>query len=285
MLSPKSIYSDRELLMFHVMDALYNGGVPISFKGSMVLKAFLEKQNYGTAIRETKDIDGNWLEGLPSIEQIKDSFQKAFDRADINLRVEAFRNYGEGKSAGFKFFDTTDPDNSEPIFTMDLDVGRVLPAVQMYQVDNFSFTGLIPEQMLADKISVLSTQKVFRRAKDVLDLYYMSKCLSFEPDKVRNCMIKSGRVLEDFSGFIDRKEDLRHAYDKYKFKNEDMTKPDFDTVYEAVKTFVSPFLPERKVDLAHQTFPKPDALDKTDSSKSAIFNRFIEMPLPGRDDR
>jgi hypothetical protein len=31
----------EELLMYKVMKAIYESGIPISFKGSMVLKAFL----------------------------------------------------------------------------------------------------------------------------------------------------------------------------------------------------------------------------------------------------
>ena len=50
----------EEKLMYDVMKALYDSGIPINFKGSLVLKAFLIEAGYSEETRHTVDIDANW---------------------------------------------------------------------------------------------------------------------------------------------------------------------------------------------------------------------------------
>ena len=50
----------QEKLMYEVMKSIYDSGMPISFKGSMVLKACLIEAGYTEDIRHTFDIDANW---------------------------------------------------------------------------------------------------------------------------------------------------------------------------------------------------------------------------------
>lgn len=53
--------SAEERLMYDVMKALYDSGIPISFKGSMVLKACLMEAGFSDDTRHTVDIDGNCM--------------------------------------------------------------------------------------------------------------------------------------------------------------------------------------------------------------------------------
>ncbi len=50
----------EEQLMYSVMKAIYDSGIPISFKGSMVLKACLMEAGFTDDTRHTVDIDANW---------------------------------------------------------------------------------------------------------------------------------------------------------------------------------------------------------------------------------
>ena len=50
----------EEQLMYNVMKAIYESGIPISFKGSMVLKACLMEAGFTDDNRHTVDIDANW---------------------------------------------------------------------------------------------------------------------------------------------------------------------------------------------------------------------------------
>ena len=68
----------EEKLMYSVMRSIYDSGIPVSFKGSMVLKACLMEEGYDEETRHTADIDANWYSGTaPGAEQMVESLQKA----------------------------------------------------------------------------------------------------------------------------------------------------------------------------------------------------------------
>ena len=162
----------EERLMYQVMKAIYDSGIPVSFKGSMVLKAFLMEVGYVKETRHTVDIDGNWNSDiLPSAVQMVESLQNALSKQDIDLLVSIYRMYGKGRSAGFEL---ADRETGEALFSMDIDVNRPIMPAKMYEIDGFCFRGIMPVQMIADKLSVIPSDKVFRRIKDVVDLYYLS---------------------------------------------------------------------------------------------------------------
>lgn len=99
--------------------------------------------------------------------------------------------------------------------------------------------------MLADKLLAISSDKVFRRIKDVVDLYYMSKVIIFDKAELTEILRENGKKPENFSGFLYRTDDLRHAYDKFRLEG-DVEKPPFDEVYQSVSAFIKEILPERK---------------------------------------
>ena len=147
--------------------------------------------------------------------------------------------YGEGRSAGFEL---TDPGTGEILFTIDMDVNRPVQPTQIYEVVGLRFRGVSPDQMLADKISAISTDKVFRRVKDIVDLYYLSQVFAFDLDRLQQTLTNSGKVLEDFHGFLHGTADLRHAYEKFRFTG-GVNKPPFDEVYAKVKAYLKDVLP------------------------------------------
>ena len=225
----------EEKLMYEVMKAIYDSGIPVDFKGAMVLKACLMNAGFTEEIRHTADIDANWYtDTLPTAEQMEASLSGALQKNHIDLNVRLYRMYGEGRSAGFEL---SDPDTDEILFTMDMDVNRPVQPTQLYDVAGLRFRGISPMQMLADKISAISTDKVFRRIKDVVDLYYLSQVFELDQNTLMQTINNSGKHLESFDGFLHRADDLRHAYEKFRFTG-DATKPTFDEVYEAVRQYV-----------------------------------------------
>ena len=229
----------EEKLMYEVMKAIYDSGIPVDFKGAMVLKACLMNVGFKEEIRHTQDIDANWYSATPpTAEQMEESLSGALRKNNINLNVHLYRMYGEGRSAGFEL---SDPDTEEILFTMDMDVNRPVQPTQMYDVAGLRFRGISPMQMLADKISAISTDKVFRRIKDVVDLYYLSQVFALDQNTLMKTLEDCGRHLESFDGFLHRPDDLRHAYEKFRFTG-DATKPAFDEVYEAVRQYVRELL-------------------------------------------
>ncbi len=129
----------EEKLMYDVMKAVYDSGIPVCFKGSMVLKTCLLAAGYSEDTRHTVDIDANWNSDTPpSSEQMVESLQKALSNNGINLNVSLYRMYGERRSAGFEL---TDSMSGEILFTMDVDVNRPVPQTMVYEVVGVHFRG------------------------------------------------------------------------------------------------------------------------------------------------
>lgn len=228
--------SSEEKLMYEVMKTIYESGIPVSFKGSMVLKAYLLESGYSDDTRHTVDIDVNWnSDTAPTMEQIAKSFQKAIDKAKISLTVIPYRKYGDGRSAGFELRDSS---SEEVLFSIDVDVNLPTVPTKIYEISDLHFRGVAPAQMIADKVSVVSSDKVFYRIKDVVDLYYISHVCDFNREEILNALKKAGRVLGNFNGFLNRKEELKHSYSKFRFAG-GVNKPTFEEVYQMVKSFIA----------------------------------------------
>lgn len=226
----------EELLMYKVMKAIYESGIPISFKGSMVLKAFLMEAGFMDDTRHTVDIDANWYSDTwPTGEQMKQNIQKALQNSSIDLKVNLYRMYGEGRSAGFELSDTS---SGEVLFTMDIDVNRPAVETRIYEIAEIQFRGSSFQAMLADKLSVVSSDIIFRRVKDLIDLYYAAQVYIPNWPAVLQAVKDSGRNLGSFDGFLNRVEELRHAYNKFRFDG-DISKPSFEEVYQTVQEYIS----------------------------------------------
>lgn len=233
----------EEQLMYRVMKAIYDSGIPISFKGSMVLKACLAEAGFSEDTRHTVDIDANWYSDTPpTVEQMTQSIQNALNANGIDLEVSLYRMFGKGRSAGFEL---TDSLTGEILFSMDIDVNRPAVPTKIYEVEGLRFSGVTPIQMMADKISAVSSDKVFRRIKDVVDLYYLSKVFVFDKSAVIRAISDCGRTLDNFDGFLRRSEELMHAYDKFRFDG-NVDKPPFAEVYQTVKQYIQGILPKAK---------------------------------------
>ena len=231
----------EEKLMYQVMKAIYDSGIPIDFKGAMVLKACLLEAGFSDEVRHTADLDANWYSPTaPTGDQMESSMTTALRRSGIDLNVQLYRMYGKGRSAGFEL---RDPLTDEILFTMDMDVNRPAQPTQIYEVDGLRFRGISPAQILADKISAVSSDKVFRRIKDVVDLYYLSQIFELDKSVLAKTLQDSNRKLENFQGFLNRSDDLKHAYDKFRFTG-DVSKPPFEKVYNAVKEYLRDLLPQ-----------------------------------------
>lgn len=236
----------EENMMYELMKAIYDSGIPMNFKGSMVLKACLLDAGYTEDTRHTRDIDANWIgNDPPSSEQMVESLQSVVKKSGFDLDVRLYRRYGEGRSAGFELINKN---TGEPLFTMDVDVNRPVLPTKIYEVDGLRFRGAALSQMVADKVSSVSTDKVFRRIKDVVDLYYISKVFDFDKDEIVQTLKNSVRALGDFNGFLYRVDELSHAYEKFRFSG-GVNKPAFEEVYSGAKTYIKDLLELNKVNV------------------------------------
>ena len=82
----------EEKLMYEIMKAIYESGIPVSFKGSMVLKACLMEAGYNEETRHTVDIDANWNNNNRQLDTFDGFLHKT---EDLRHSYEKFRFEGD----------------------------------------------------------------------------------------------------------------------------------------------------------------------------------------------
>lgn len=229
--------NNEEEFLYNLMIKMYELRAPIVFKGAMILKAVQRVYGNPTGlVRETHDIDGDWIGDTPSMEDLASILQRAVDeiKTTCKVTVKQVREYGENKSAGFDFVE----DGGEILTSMDLSVKKN-KYYRIYEVDGVAFCGQTIEKILVDKIYVCSTRKIFRRIKDVIDLYILSYSWKGSYRSLLNLSKDADRAFENFEKFTENFSDLEHAYKKY---SNSASGGDFKEVYKRVFAFLAPFV-------------------------------------------
>jgi hypothetical protein len=90
----------------------------------------------------------------------------------------------------------------------------------------------------ANWIGVLSGKYIFRRGKDLVDVYALAHCVRLLTDEIYGTLRNKHRELDAFTEFRTRRQDIEHAYNMLKGIE---GKPDFSEVYLYLERFVSPF--------------------------------------------
>lgn len=222
-------------LLYRIMEELSKAGVPIIFKGAMILNLVLRENNPSHIERGTHDIDGDWIGKSPTMEQIEHALRSAVKRVDSSLEVASYRNFAPQRAAGFEILSPVDGN----IANIDLSV-RENPFAQSYlsYINGVTLTGATLTKMLSDKIYAVSDERICRRIKDLLDIYAMSYIAEFTTGELLTIWKQTGRTLGDFSGFREKVEELRLGYEKMQgVKN----KPAFSELYFSLGELFSAF--------------------------------------------
>lgn len=222
-------------LLYRIMEELSIAGVPIVFKGAMVLNLVIHENNPAGVTRATRDIDGDWFGGQPTMEQIEHRLRSAVKKADNELEIIAVREFGEKKAAGFRINNSL----GEKVASIDLSI-RANPYSQNYisYINGIQIVGASLEKMMADKLFAVSEDKVLRRTKDLLDIYVMSYVGSFRTKSIKEIWENADRVPGDFSFLRDNVGRIGVAYDKMiGIEN----KPEFSELYSRLMEFIYPF--------------------------------------------
>lgn len=218
--------------LYRVMEELSNAGVPIVFKGAMILNLAIRDNNPSKVERATGDIDGDWIGEFPTMEEMEIALRNAVKKVDYSLDVQVNRTFAERKSAGFRIIN----EMGEKIASIDLSVrqNRFCRPYISY-VNGISITGASLFKMLSDKLYAISGESVCRRIKDVLDIYVMSFITKIDMDELYQIWTETGRELGDFETYKTQIAKLGEAYNKMKgIKN----KPDFLDVYSRVNDII-----------------------------------------------
>lgn len=227
--------TEKEKEMYGLLSCLSEAKAPIIFKGGLITNLVLQEKNYKAFHRATVDIDANWVDTPPSMKELVDVIKKSLDNFEQPYTILPFREYGNGKSAGLNFFN----ENQEKLFSMDIDIKPIIGS-RNYYYGNAVIQGVLPTEIIADKLLSVSSDSVYKhRTKDLVDLYALANCIDVKLKNIYEICESKNRELNGFDGFLDKKDLIQHAYDKLK-RIED--KPFFNDVYEYVKTFAEPFI-------------------------------------------
>ena len=225
----------HEQLMYQIIGKISDLDAPIVFKGALITKLILKENGYMLSERPTNDIDGNWIGDPPTMDELSAIVNKAIESLDYSMFAEPVRTYAPGKSAGIRI---VDKETGVRIIIIDVTIKPVIGS-RTYHYGELMIRGVIPDAVLCDKISVLSGDRIFRRAKDVLDVFALANCLEIRTSDIYSALEKADRVLGTFEAFLHRRADLEHAYNKMRGI---IDKPDFDEVYTFLLKFLAPFI-------------------------------------------
>lgn len=213
------------------MIELTNINAPIVFKGGLVLKMMLLENNIGT-VRYTTDLDGNWIENN-NIDQMKEIITRAVKNIRPDYTVTISRLPSEKSSAGFLILD----EHQQKFTKIDLDV-KDNPFYVEYLIEESVIRCASFEKIIADKLNALSDKKVFRRSKDLLDIYLLSEEENIDFTKVLEVLKKDNRNIGSFETLLNNLPAMEHAYNKLKgIEN----KPPFYIVWNKVSIIIEDF--------------------------------------------
>jgi hypothetical protein len=230
-----------EKILYHLAGELSETGVPIVVKGALVTKLILMENNYDT-IRNTRDIDIDWVEEpLPPMEELVNWVNRSLEKIRPDLYAALKREYIYGiQTAGI---DVSDKKTGEKVFSIDVGIG-FLDNSKIYNYENITFQGVLPIRILADKICALSGDTFLRRAKDLMDIYALSRCVNIQTKEILNIWGKTGQTTGNFNVFLNRLPELEKAYNKLLGI---VNKPPFQEVYSLLNNFIRPFVEKNKL--------------------------------------
>lgn len=186
--------------LYQIIENLQIIKAPIAIKGGLLLHVSLQ-EHMSSISRMTRDIDGNWLHKQPNVHEMKEILEQAVHMSYPDYTVRIKRNYNDRQSAGFEILNH----RQETVTKLDIDVNKPT-IVTPYMINNASFQGVAIEQMLCDKISVLSSPRIMRRTKDLLDVYAITQTVPYNKELLIDLLSK--RELGDFSSLYERKTDI-----------------------------------------------------------------------------
>jgi hypothetical protein len=225
----------REKIMYQILGKICEANAPLVFKGALITKLILAEYGYTALERQTRDIDANWIGVPPPMSELENTVNRSLKTMDGEFRAKAFREYGDKKSAGLYIIENA---TDEKIVTMDIDI-RPICGSKTYHYGEVGIRGVLANEILADKITVLSGIRLFRRAKDLVDVYALTYCVEVLTIKIFE-VIKSKQLdLGGFDELLTRRNDVEHAYNKLQGVE---NKPPFDDIYLYLKEFVYPFV-------------------------------------------
>lgn len=221
---------EQESFLYKIVEELSRDNAPIIFKGGLALKDLLYINNPDLNIdRKTIDIDANWTENY-DLSKINYYLENAIKKIAPNYKLVLYREANDNKSMGFNVIN----EEEEIITKIDLDI-KDNPFYVICNVNDVEIKYSSLEKIMADKLSSISNEHIFRRTKDILDTYLIVKNNKVDVDKIKDILDFDGRKLGDFSTMLSNKDILEESYKKLTGIS---NKPEFSEVWEIVTEYL-----------------------------------------------
>ena len=226
---------EQENLMFSIMGLISQTDAPITFKGAMITRLILAENNFDRISRTTKDVDANWTDKPPTMQHLVSTLNQSLKDMQNMLEAVPTRDYTSTQSAGISIVEKS---TGNELFSMDISV-KPVQGNRIYYYGDIGIKGVLPDEVLSDKLAVISSPRLFRRIKDMVDIYALSHCIDVSTDKIISITEAKQHDIQDFDCLLNRASDVKHAYEKLRGIH---NKPDFDKVYSYIISFVKPFV-------------------------------------------
>lgn len=231
-------YVDEESrmnLMYSVVEMMGIMGLPIVLKGALLLRHIMLTNGVVDTTRMTRDIDMNWNVEQLNYDSIIKNIEKAISKTGlVGFEVVQRREAMIGVTAGLDV-----KCNGKVLFSMDINITND-PFYSMYVTPSgVVFAGASINKIYADKVSAISSKKVFRRSKDIYDLFLLSRLEGYGLMEINTICKYQGNNIGDFFEFLNNVSDINHAYNKLRGI---INKPEFETLYGRVRDFCVPFI-------------------------------------------
>ncbi len=221
--------NNLENILYRIVEEVSKENAPIVFKGGLAINDIISHENSSNNVeRKTVDIDANWT-GNVDHNQITKTFEKAIKRVNPNYEIELYRLPEERKSMGYKILD-----NNIVITKIDLDI-KNNPFYVIYRINDIDVKYSSKEKIMADKLSALSNEHPFRRAKDLLDIYLILEIENIGFSKIEKILKYDNRKLGNFSTMIGNIQQMKDSYESL---NGITNKPEFSEVWSKVKNYL-----------------------------------------------
>ena len=186
------------------------------------------------------------IPNIPTMAELKGFLSDAIKRVNDDYKVEIFRDYNNGKPAGFNIKHSKSPDLNFKV-NISLHKRTFKSYCEHTPFNNIMFRCEEPTSLALEKISALSGDTSIIKAKDLLDLYQLSQLGCYRTkDFVILLSVCDFNLspLGNFSIFKKHKGTLKSAYEKLEINPIDnsVQKPPFEEVYNRVSRFIELFM-------------------------------------------
>ena len=221
-------YHNQEAdILYEIMGILSNASLPVIFKGANITRLIL-KENGSNMFRATGDIDCDWQSPV-TMDELATKLNNCL--IPQGFTAESFRVFsGTAKSAGFNI-------KRNGVLVCKIDIGmKTILQSRKYHYGSYSFNGVLVDKVIADKLHAISTKYVYRRPKDMIDLFALSECVSFRTSDIKEMIFNDGRKLGEGTELFNDKEMVLHGY---KLLRGVENKPDAEECYERCCTLLN----------------------------------------------